>query len=92
MNLREFVISADTRYHLIVCQDREGPRVGEMEGELEMCDAEILDELTTSRGELKLRSVSVREERHGLVIKLYPRIILLLLLEFRNVHVERARH
>ncbi|GAY60060.1 hypothetical protein CUMW_199190 [Citrus unshiu] len=30
-------------------------------------DAEILDELTTSRGELKLRSVSVREERHGLV-------------------------
>ncbi|KAH9666494.1 Boron transporter 4 [Citrus sinensis] len=48
-------------------RDREGPRVGEMEGELEMCDAEILDELTTSRGELKLRSVSVREERHGLV-------------------------
>lgn len=86
------MITADTRYHLIVCQDREGPRVGEMEGELEMCDAEILDELTTSRGELKLRSVSVREERHGLVIKLYPRIILLLLLEFRNVHVERARH
>ncbi|ESR40417.1 hypothetical protein CICLE_v10027318mg, partial [Citrus x clementina] len=37
-------------------RDREGPRVGEMEGELEMCDAEILDELTTSRGELKLRS------------------------------------
>ncbi|XP_057454220.1 boron transporter 4-like isoform X3 [Lotus japonicus] len=38
-------------------------------GSREMCDGEILDELTTSRGELKVRSVSFREERHGQV---YP--------------------
>ncbi|OVA00509.1 Bicarbonate transporter [Macleaya cordata] len=30
----------------------------------DVCDAEILDELTTSRGELKLRTVSFKEERH----------------------------
>lgn len=29
----------------------------------EVCDAEILDELTTSRGELKLRTVSFNEDR-----------------------------
>ena len=32
-----------------------------------MCDAEILDELTTSRGELKVRTVSFSEEKHGQV-------------------------
>ncbi|GMN50069.1 hypothetical protein TIFTF001_019240 [Ficus carica] len=28
-----------------------------------MCDAEILDELTTSRGEFKVRTVSFSEDR-----------------------------
>lgn len=37
-------------------------------GTREMGDAEILDELTTSRGEIKVRTVSFREERHGQVI------------------------
>lgn len=32
-------------------------------GEEKICDAEILDELTTSRGELKLRTMSFREEK-----------------------------
>jgi len=36
-------------------------------GSMEMSDSEILDELTTSRGELKLRTLSFREERHGQV-------------------------
>ncbi|XP_031282268.1 boron transporter 4-like [Pistacia vera] len=39
------------------------------EGEVELCDAEILDELTTSRGELKVRSVSFNEDRQSQV---YP--------------------
>lgn len=43
------------------------PHLCEKEEELEMCDAEILDELTTSRGELKVRNVSFSEERPGLV-------------------------
>ena len=43
---------------MIYEQDKE-PNQSEDKGiEVEMCDAEILDELTTSRGELKLRSVS----------------------------------
>lgn len=41
-------------------QERQAPVLGNEEGE--MCDAEILDELTTSRGELKFRTVSFREE------------------------------
>ncbi|XP_058734412.1 boron transporter 4 [Vicia villosa] len=36
----------------------------------ELSDSEILDELTTSRGELKVRTLSFKEERHGQVI--YP--------------------
>lgn len=40
-------------------------------GSREMCDGEILDELTTSRGELKVRSVSFREERHGQVTTIH---------------------
>ncbi|KAG6788895.1 hypothetical protein POTOM_004973 [Populus tomentosa] len=42
--------------------ERQAPVLGNEEGMVEMCDAEILDELTTSRGELKFRTVSVREE------------------------------
>ncbi|KAL5575635.1 hypothetical protein UlMin_017334 [Ulmus minor] len=44
---------------------REMPRLGEEEGGIEMCDAEILDELTTSRGEVKVRTVSFSEDRRG---------------------------
>ncbi|XP_050271832.1 boron transporter 4-like [Quercus robur] len=47
-----------THSHGISFKDKE-PNQSEDKGrEVEMCDAEILDELTTSRGELKLRSVS----------------------------------
>ncbi|KAK6914964.1 Bicarbonate transporter-like, transmembrane domain [Dillenia turbinata] len=37
-------------------------------GEVEVCDAEILDELTTNRGELKVRAVSFREDSKQLQI------------------------
>ncbi|XP_011035643.1 PREDICTED: boron transporter 4-like isoform X4 [Populus euphratica] len=43
-------------------KEREERVLGNEEGIVEMCDAEILDELTTSRGELKFRNVSSREE------------------------------
>ncbi|KVH98012.1 Bicarbonate transporter, C-terminal [Cynara cardunculus var. scolymus] len=39
------------------------------EGEVTVCDAEILDEMTTSRGELKVRNHSFNEERRTQV---YP--------------------
>ncbi|KAJ4718303.1 putative Boron transporter [Melia azedarach] len=48
-------------------REKELPHLGTEEGGAEMCDAEILDELTTSRGELKVRNVSFNEERHGQV-------------------------
>ncbi|KAM3380279.1 boron transporter 4 [Capsicum galapagoense] len=41
------------------------PRI---EGEIEICDAEILDELTTSRGEFKIRTVSFSEDKRPQVI------------------------
>ncbi|KAL6331216.1 hypothetical protein AAG906_009644 [Vitis piasezkii] len=43
-------------------KDLEPTHSGHKEGEVEICDAEILDELTTSRGELKLRSLSCPED------------------------------
>lgn len=43
-----------------------------MNGEVEVCDAEILDELTTNRGEIKVRTVSLNEEKHIQVKKQEP--------------------
>ncbi|KAM6551446.1 hypothetical protein CsatB_001254 [Cannabis sativa] len=37
----------------------------EEDGVLEICDGEILDELTTSRGEIKVRAMSFTEDRRG---------------------------
>ncbi|KAJ6706306.1 ANION EXCHANGE PROTEIN [Salix purpurea] len=50
-------------------EEREAHALGNEEGEVEMCDAEILDELTTSRGELKVRTVSFNEEK---ITQVYP--------------------
>ncbi|XP_011040005.1 PREDICTED: boron transporter 4-like [Populus euphratica] len=50
-------------------KEREAHVLGNEEGEVEMCDAEIFDELTTSRGELKVRTVSFSEEKNTQV---YP--------------------
>ncbi|KAF5793206.1 putative bicarbonate transporter [Helianthus annuus] len=36
---------------------------GSNEGDVSICDAEILDEFTTSRGELKVRSLSIKDDR-----------------------------
>ncbi|KAF5741715.1 putative Boron transporter [Tripterygium wilfordii] len=49
----------------------EDSRLGTEEGGVQICDAEILDGLTTNRGELKVRNVSFSEERHGL-FQVYP--------------------
>lgn len=48
-------------------QERDAPHIGNGDRGVEMCDAEILDELTTRRGELKVRTVSFNEEKHGQV-------------------------
>ncbi|PIA65464.1 hypothetical protein AQUCO_00100749v1 [Aquilegia coerulea] len=50
-------------------QERETSTGSEGSSELEVCDAEILDELTTNRGELKLRNSNFTEERH---FQVYP--------------------
>lgn len=53
-------------------KERETPRLGNEEDGVEMFDAELLDELTTSRGELKVRTVSFSEDRKGQV---YPEAV-----------------
>ncbi|EEF44729.1 Boron transporter, putative [Ricinus communis] len=50
-------------------REKEGGGLGNEEGKVEVCDAEMLDELTTSRGEFKVRTVSFHEENRGQV---YP--------------------
>ncbi|KAI9397608.1 hypothetical protein POPTR_003G059700v4 [Populus trichocarpa] len=54
-------------------KEREAHVLGNEEGEVEMCDAEIFDELTTSRGELKVRTVSFSEEKNTL--RFIPRVL-----------------
>lgn len=58
------------RYHINhilandnLVQEREPPDVGSDGGADDFYDAEILDEMTTNRGELKLRTSSLKEER-----------------------------
>ncbi|KAJ6942563.1 boron transporter 4-like [Populus alba x Populus x berolinensis] len=53
-------------------KEREAHVLGNEEGEVEMCDAEIFDELTTSRGELKVRTVSFSEEK---TLRFSPRVL-----------------
>ncbi|OMP00159.1 Bicarbonate transporter, eukaryotic [Corchorus olitorius] len=53
-------------------RENDTPHLGN-EDEVEVLDAELLDELTTSRGELKVRTVSFSEERKGQV---YPEMYL----------------
>lgn len=47
--------------------EREAQHLGNGDSGVEICDAEILDELTTSRGELKVRNFSFSEEKCGQV-------------------------
>ncbi|KAL8117303.1 boron transporter 4 isoform X1 [Apium graveolens] len=49
-------------------QDKE-MQSGNVNEEVEVCDAEILDELTTNRGEIKVRTGSSNEEKH---IQVHP--------------------
>ncbi|XP_022720873.1 boron transporter 4-like [Durio zibethinus] len=48
-------------------KENKTPCPGNGEDGVEMLDAELLDELTTSRGELKVRTVSFSEDRKGQV-------------------------
>jgi hypothetical protein len=54
-------------YFILFFQQIDSPSFGSME----VSDSEILDELTTNRGELKVRTLSFREERHGQVSGYY---------------------
>ncbi|KAJ0006995.1 hypothetical protein Pint_30032 [Pistacia integerrima] len=53
-------------------REMERPHPGTEEGEVELCDAEILDELTTSRGELKIRNLSFNENKQSQEIYVHP--------------------
>ena len=45
-------------------QDAESTYFGNTEVGMDLSDGEILDELTTSRGEVKRRTLSFGEEKH----------------------------
>ncbi|XP_031282274.1 boron transporter 4-like [Pistacia vera] len=51
-------------------REMERSHPGTEEGEVELCDAEILDELTTSRGELKIRNLSFNENKQSQELKI----------------------
>lgn len=53
-------------------QEREPPDSGSEDSTEDFYDAEILDEITTNRGEFKLRTVSFNEERFLQVSALNP--------------------
>ncbi|KAI3463374.1 hypothetical protein Pfo_020037 [Paulownia fortunei] len=59
----EEIAGASQRSLSLSIREMEVPYLGNIEGEVEICDAEILDELTTNRGELKVRTVSFSEDR-----------------------------
>ncbi|KDP37147.1 hypothetical protein JCGZ_06203 [Jatropha curcas] len=50
-------------------RENEATGLGNEEGKVQVCDAEMLDELTTSRGEFKVRTVSFHEENRS---QIYP--------------------
>ncbi|XP_017216494.2 boron transporter 4 [Daucus carota subsp. sativus] len=53
----------------LTSRDRETIQSGNVNVEPEVCDAEILDELTTNRGEIKVRALSFHDENH---IQVHP--------------------
>ncbi|KAJ4830514.1 Boron transporter 4 [Turnera subulata] len=56
-------LTGTPRHSLSMSRERETPRHGNGEDTIDMCDAELLDELTTNRGEIKIRTTSFREDR-----------------------------
>lgn len=54
--------------------DQDRSQLGLDQTSVDVCDAEILDELTTSRGELKHRSVSFKEDKTLQDLQIHPDI------------------
>nr|GEU43429.1 boron transporter 4-like [Tanacetum cinerariifolium] len=50
----------------------ERASISHLNGEVSICDAEILYELTTSRGELKVRNLSFNEDKRTQQGYVYP--------------------
>ncbi|KAL4583959.1 hypothetical protein LXL04_008547 [Taraxacum kok-saghyz] len=59
----EEIVGSPTRAPSFSHRESDSGRGGSNEGDVAICDAEILDEMTTNRGELKVRNLSFREER-----------------------------
>ncbi|KAJ6856461.1 boron transporter 4-like [Populus alba x Populus x berolinensis] len=59
----EEIAGAPARSRSLSLMEREPPDVDSEKSEDDFYDAEILDEMTTNRGELKLRTLSFKEDR-----------------------------
>ncbi|CAH1443413.1 unnamed protein product [Lactuca virosa] len=59
----EEILGSPTRPPSFNLRESDSGHGGSNEGDVAICDAEILDEMTTNRGELKVRNLSFREDR-----------------------------
>ncbi|KAI3727201.1 hypothetical protein L1987_67012 [Smallanthus sonchifolius] len=59
----EEIMGSPTRAPSFNLREMDSGDGGSNEDDVSVCDAEILDELTTSRGELKVRNLSFKEDR-----------------------------
>ncbi|KAI3786035.1 hypothetical protein L1987_45162 [Smallanthus sonchifolius] len=59
----EEIMGSPTRAPSFNLREMDSGDSGSNEDDVSVCDAEILDELTTSRGELKVRNLSFKEDR-----------------------------
>ncbi|KAL3566166.1 hypothetical protein D5086_031581 [Populus alba] len=68
----EEIAGAPARSRSLSLMEREPPDVDSEKSEDDFYDAEILDEMTTNRGELKLRTLSFKEDRLHQARNTYP--------------------
>ncbi|KAJ0755431.1 putative bicarbonate transporter [Helianthus annuus] len=59
----EEIVGSPTRAPSLNLREMNSGGCGSNEGDVSICDAEILDEFTTSRGEFKVRSLSIKDDR-----------------------------
>ncbi|ONK66531.1 uncharacterized protein A4U43_C06F9160 [Asparagus officinalis] len=62
------------REHTLSFGDKDRAQLDSSSNDVDVCDAEILDELTTSRGEFKHRSLSFNEDRTSQVLQVHPEV------------------
>nr|KAJ0214156.1 hypothetical protein LSAT_V11C400198380 [Lactuca sativa] len=82
----EEIVGSPTRPPSFNLRESDSGNGGSNEGDVAICDAEILDQMTTNRGELKVRNLSFREDRRTQVITTLTFLFFLPFLSFNLIH------